>query len=88
MDIILIWEPQQERRPLTFLADTYNILRGSQPDLTFDPISDGGITISSEDGIFGGVKAVDAGNTVIGGARIGAWVCSTPRTAPVTRSTI
>ena len=37
-----------------------NILRVSQPDLTFDPISEGEITVGSEAGIFGGVKTLDA----------------------------
>ena len=81
VDVILIWGPQQERAPITFLADTYNILRVSQPDLTFDPISEGEITVGSEAGIFGGFKTLDADGAVIGGGLIGAWVCSTSKTA-------
>ena len=81
VNVILIWGPQQRRAPLAFLADTYNILRGSQPDLTFEPISEGEITVSSEAGTFGGVKTLDADGAVIGGGIIGAWVCSTSETA-------
>ena len=81
VDVILIWGPQQERTPLTFLADTYNILRDSQPDLTFDPISDGEITVSSEAGIFGGFKTLDANSAVVGGGLIGAWACAASEVA-------
>ena len=81
VNTILIWGPQQERTPLTFLADTYNILRGTQPDLTFDPISDGPITVSSEDGIFGAFRTLDADGIVVGGGFIGTWVCSKFETA-------
>lgn len=81
MDAILIWSPAGDKEPLNFLADTYNILRGSQPDLTLEPISDGEITVSGEQGIFGGFTTEDASGTNIGGGLIGAWFCSVPGTA-------
>ena len=81
VDVILIWGPQLEREPLSFLADTYNILRGSQPDLTFESISEDEITVSSEAGIFGGFKALDADGATAGGGLIGAWVCAASETA-------
>ncbi len=81
VNTILIWGPQEERTPLTFLADTYNILRGNQPELTFDPISDGEITVNGEQGVYGGFRTIDASNAAIGGGLIGTWVCSGPETA-------
>ena len=81
VNTILIWGPQDGRTPLTFLADTYNILRSSQPELTFDPISDGEITVSGEEGIFGGFKTLDASDVAVGGGLIGTWVCSGTETA-------
>jgi hypothetical protein len=81
VNTILIWGPQEARPPVTFLADTYNILRGSQPELTFDPISDGEITVSGEQGVYGGFRTIDASNTALGGGLIGTWVCSGPGTA-------
>ena len=37
----LVCGPLEERTALTFLADTYNVLRASQPETTFESISDG-----------------------------------------------
>ena len=81
VNAILIWSPAGDQTPLNFLADIYNILRGSQPNLTFDPISDGEITVSGEEGIFGGFKTVDANDVTVGGGLIGTWVCSVTETA-------
>ena len=64
-----------------FLADTYNILRGTQSELTFEPISEGDIAVSGESGTFGGFRTLDATETVIGGGLIGAWVCPGQDTA-------
>ena len=81
VNTVLIWGPQQQRSPLTFLADTYNILRGSQPELTFDPISDGEIAVSGGPGVYGGFKTIDLSGTTVGGGLIGTWVCTEPETA-------
>ena len=81
VNTVLIWGPQQQRTPVSFLADTYNILRGSQPELTFDPISDGEITVSGESGVYGGFKTLDLNGATVGGGLIGAWVCSGEKTA-------
>ena len=73
INTILIWGPQQERTPVTFLADTYNILKGSQPTLSFDPISDGEITVDGQQGVYGGFKTVDVNGATVGGGLIGTW---------------
>ena len=78
--MVLIRDPQADRQPLTLLAETHNILRGSQPDLTFDSISDGSITVSGESGVFGGFKTEDSSGAVVGGGLIATWVCSVPET--------
>lgn len=78
---ILIWGPRLDRAPVTFLADTYNILRSSQSEFTFDSVSEGSITVSGEDGVYGGFRTLNSGGTVIGGGIIGAWICSTTQTA-------
>ena len=77
----LVWGPPQDRTPLTFLADTYNVLRASQPSVTFESISDGDLSISDQAGVYGGFKAVDNGGTAIGGGLIGAWICGDNETA-------
>ena len=68
----LVWGPPQDRTALTFLADTYNILRASQPSVAFESISDGDILISDQEGVYGGFKAVDNSGSSIGGGLIGA----------------
>lgn len=77
----LVWGPPQERTPLTFLVDTYNILRASQPSVTFESISDGEISIGGQAGVYGGFKAVDDSGSSIGGGLIGAWICGDGETA-------
>ena len=77
----LVWGPPQDRTALTFLADTYNILRASQPSVTFESISDGDISISGQEGVYGGFKAVDNSGAAIGGGLIGAWICGDSDTA-------
>jgi hypothetical protein len=81
VNVALIWGPQEDREPLSFLADTYSILRNSQPDFTFDPIRDGDIVVDREPGVFGGFKTSDSGGTSGGGGLIGTWVCTLPQTA-------
>lgn len=77
----LVWGPPEERTNLTFLADTYNILRASQPSVTFESISDGELTISEQEGVYGGFKAVGDGGASLGGGLIGAWTCGDNNTA-------
>ena len=77
----LVWGPPEDRTPLTFLADTYNILRASQPSVVFESISDGDISVNGQAGVYGGFKAVDNSGTAIGGGLIGAWICGDNETS-------
>ena len=77
----LVWGPPEERTALTFLADTYNVLRASQPAVTFETISDGDLLISEQEGVYGGFKAVDNSGAALGGGLIGAWICGDSETA-------
>lgn len=77
----LVWGPPEDRTALTFLADTYNILRASQPTVTFESISDGDLLISDQEGVYGGFKAADDSGASIGGGLIGAWICGDSETA-------
>ena len=73
--VSLVWSPVAARSPLEFLASTYNVLRAAQSGITFESISDGGITVSDQQGVFGGFKAVDSAGATLGGGLIGAWNC-------------
>lgn len=77
----LVWGPFEDRTALTFLADTYNILRASQPAVNFESISDGDVSVSDQEGIYGGFKAIDSSGAAIGGGLIGAWICGDSETA-------
>ena len=77
----LVWGPPQDRTALTFLADTYNFLRASQPAVTFGSISDGEISVNEQSGVYGGFKAVDNNGSAVGGGLIGAWICGDNETA-------
>ena len=77
----IVWGPHQDRTPLTFLADTYNVLKASQPAVTFESISDGNISVNDQTGVYGGFKAVDASGSSIGGGLIGTWICGDAETA-------
>ena len=77
----LVWGPPEDRTPLTFLADTYNILRASQPSVAFESISDGDISVNGQAGVYGGFKAVDNSGAAIGGGLIGAWICGDNETS-------
>ena len=81
VNAILIWSPAGDQRPLNFLADTYNILRASQPDITFEPATEGQITVSQQEGIFGAFTTTDASGSVLGGGLIATWLCPGPGTA-------
>ncbi len=77
----LVWGPPEDRTPLTFLADTYNVLRASQPQTTFESISDGDITVNDQSGVYGGFRATGSDGSTLGGGLIGAWVCGDADTA-------
>ena len=71
---ILVWY-LSDSTPQQIVADSYNLLRNSQPNLIFEAISDGAIPVSGETGVFGGFKVLDGGSTV-GGGFVSGWVCS------------
>ena len=77
----LVWGPPEDRTALTFLADTYNVLRASQPSVSFESISDGDLLISEQKGVYGGFKAIDDSGASLGGGLIGAWICGDSETA-------
>jgi len=62
--------------PQQAVADSYKLLRDGQPNLTFEPIKDGGFRVSGEQGVFGGFKVLDATDTTVGGGFVAAWTCS------------
>jgi len=71
---ILVWY-SSDITPQQIVADSYNLLKDSQPNLTFEGISDGAFPVSGETGVFGGFKVLDGASTV-GGGFVSGWVCS------------
>ena len=72
---ILTWNASTVS-PQQAVADSYKLLRDGQPNLTFEPIKDGGFRVSGEQGVFGGFKVLDATDTTVGGGFVAAWTCS------------
>ena len=70
---ILVWY-SSDSTAQQIVADSYNLLKDSQPNLTFEGISDGAFPVSGETGVFGGFKVLDGGSTV-GGGFVSGWVC-------------
>ena len=67
VNVILIWSPAGDQTLLNFLADTYTILRTSQPDITFEAGPEGEITVSQQGGVFGSFITSNASGTTLGG---------------------
>ena len=61
--------------PKQIVSSTYGQLRDGQPNLTFEPLKEGNISISGEPGFFGGFRVLDATNSSVGGGIIASWVC-------------
>lgn len=78
--VVLIWLPPAGNPPLTLLRDTYDLLQRQQPDLSFETIRDGDITVSQQQGVFGGFRTSNSTGATVGGGIIGAWICSGPGT--------
>ena len=77
----LVWGPSENRTPIEFVASTYNLLRAAQPNITFETISEGDVTVNDQAGSFGGFRALDSGGEAVGGGLIGTWVCASDNTA-------
>ncbi|MDA0265313.1 MAG: hypothetical protein O3A93_14340 [Chloroflexi bacterium] len=71
----LVWGPAAGRTSLGFLATSYNVLRAAQPEITFQSIREGAITVSGQKGSYGGFKALNSASETIGGGLIGTWNC-------------
>ena len=61
--------------PKQIVSRTYGQLRDGQPNLAFEPLKEGDISISGEPGFFAGFRVLDATNSVVGGGLIASWVC-------------
>ena len=61
--------------PKQIVSSTYGQLRDGQPNLTFEPLKEGNISISGEPGFFSGFRVLDATNSSVGGGIIASWVC-------------
>lgn len=81
VNVLLRWIPGDEGTPSSVLADSFGVLRSSQPNLQFNAISEGELEVGGEPGAFGGFAAADSSGAVLGGGLIGAWLCQSPARA-------
>ena len=81
VNALLRWIPAQGVTSETMLVDSYNILRNAQTGISFNPVNEGQLTVSSEPGAFGSFAAADAAGSTVGGGVIGSWICPASTTA-------
>ena len=80
VNAILSWNPAGKSTTLSLVNNIYQILQDQRPELTFDTISEGDITVSGQAGFFAGYRTTDPEYEVAGGL-IGAWICPDAGTA-------
>ena len=73
VDNILTWNPAGVSTTLSLVNNIYQILQDQRPDLTFDTLSEGDITVSGQSAFFAGYRTTDPEGEVAGGL-IGAWI--------------
>ena len=78
VNVLLRWAPAEGATPSSVLAESFGVVRSSQPNLQFNAISEGELTVAGQPGAFGGFSAADSSGTVLGGGLIGAWLCENP----------
>ena len=76
VNILMIWIRNTDATAQGMLQDTYQILQGASPDLTFVPVSEGDIDVHNRIGKFGSLVASNSDGDSAGGALIGSWVCN------------
>ena len=80
VNALLSWIPEGNNEVLPLVNTTYQLLRDSQPGVTFETLQDGEISPSGEPGVFLGYRAVESSGANRGGL-IGSWICSDTDTA-------
>ena len=80
INAILTWNPAGNSTALSLVNNIYQILQDQSPDLTFDTLSEGDVTVSDQGGFFAGYRTTDPDGEVAGGL-IGAWICPDADTA-------
>ena len=74
VSMVLIWT-SGELTAVEAVQGAFEILQASQPDLNFQPVNQGEITVDGEAGAFGAFGALDPDETVLGIGLIGGWSC-------------
>ena len=74
VNAILSWNPAGNSTMLSLVNNIYQILQDQRPELTFDTLSEGDITVSGQSAFFAGYRTTIPEGEVAGGL-IGAWIC-------------
>ena len=80
VNAILSWNPAGISTTLSLVNNIYQILQDQRPELTFDTLSEGDVTVGDQPGFFAGYRTTASGSEVAGGL-IGAWICPDAGTA-------
>ena len=75
VNVILSWVPIDGVTNEGLVSGMFEMLQGSQKDLTLDTVSESDFNVGIESGLVIGFKSVDLSGDVVGGGLVGAWYC-------------
>jgi len=81
VNVILSWVPINGVTNEGLVSGMFEMLQGSQKDLTLDTVSESDFNVGLEPGLVIGFKSVDLSGDVVGGGLVGAWNCLDSKTA-------
>ena len=73
--VMLGWVPINGVTNEGLVSGMFDMLQGSQPDLTLETLSESSFSVGFESGLVIGFKSSDSSGDVAGGGLIGAWNC-------------
>ena len=73
--VMLSWVPINGVTKEGLVSGMFDMLQGSQADLTLETVSESGFNVGLESGLVIGFKSSDKSGDVAGGGLIGAWNC-------------
>ena len=83
--VMLSWVPINGVTNESLVSGMFDMLQGSQADLTLETVSESSFNVGLESGLVIGFKSSDSSGDVAGGGLIGAWNCLDEETSfPIT----
>ncbi len=81
--MVLVWT-SSEATAETSLQGAFQVLAASQPEMTFQPLSEGKFKVDSQDAAYGAFGALNKDKLVLGVGVVGGWTCADGRSYALT----